>query len=54
MELRVAKKAEWALIEATQRLSPDERLNAFPARCRLVIDLYEVGQAQIRSAQLPQ
>jgi hypothetical protein len=52
MESKVAKDAERALVEATQRLSPEERLNAFLAHCRLVMELYEAGQkAQSRSAQ---
>jgi hypothetical protein len=44
MESKVAKEAERALIEATQRLSPEERLNAFLEHCRLVTQLYETGQ----------
>ena len=44
MESKVAKEAERALVEATQRLSPEERLNAFLAHCRLVMELYEAGQ----------
>jgi hypothetical protein len=50
MESKVAKEAERALVEATQRLSPEERLNAFLAHCRLVIELYEAGQ-RTRTAQ---
>ena len=45
MESKLAKDAERALIEATQRLSPEERLNAFLAHCRLMAELYEAGQA---------
>ncbi len=48
MESKVAKEAERALVEATQRLSPEERLNAFVAHCRLVTELYEAGQ-KVRS-----
>jgi hypothetical protein len=44
MESKVAKEAERALIEATQRLSPEERLNAFLEHCRLVTQLYEAGE----------
>jgi len=52
MESKVAKQAERALVEATQRLSPEERLNAFLAHCRLVIELHEAGQkVQRRSTQ---
>jgi hypothetical protein len=41
MESKLAKAAEWALVEATQRLSPEERLNAFLVHCRLVTELCE-------------
>jgi len=44
MESKIAKGAERALVEATQRLSPEERLNAFLMHCRLVTELYEAGQ----------
>jgi hypothetical protein len=44
MESKLAQEAERALIDATQRLSPEERVNAFLAHCRLVMELYEVGK----------
>jgi hypothetical protein len=44
MESKLAKAAERALVEATQRLNPEERLNAFLVHCRLVIELYEAGR----------
>lgn len=44
MESKVAKEAERSLIEATQRLSPEERLNAYLEHCRLMMELYEAGQ----------
>ncbi len=44
MESKVAKDAERALVEATQRLSPEERLNAYLAHCRLIVELFEAGQ----------
>jgi hypothetical protein len=53
MESEVAKEAERALIEATQRLSPEERLNAFLEHCRLVTQLYEAGE-KLRSHPLLQ
>ena len=49
MKSKLAEEAEQALIEATQKLSPEERLNAFLEHCRLVTELYEAGQ-QIRAA----
>ncbi len=53
MESKLAKEAERALIEATQRLRPEERLNAFLEHCRLVTQLYEAGQ-KIRPSGVPQ
>ncbi|MBS0364348.1 MAG: hypothetical protein JSR67_00825 [Proteobacteria bacterium] len=50
MESRVATDAERALIEATQRLSPGERVAAFLAHNRLVMELYEAGQ-KLRDGQ---
>jgi hypothetical protein len=44
MESKLAKAAERALVEATQRLNPEERLNAFLVHCRLVTELYEAGR----------
>ena len=44
MESKLAKDAERALIDATQRLTPEERLNAFLVHNRLVMELYEAGQ----------
>jgi len=44
MKSRVAREAERALVEATQRLTPEERLNAYLAHCRLVMELYEAGR----------
>jgi hypothetical protein len=43
MESKLAEEAERALIEATQKLCPEERLNAFLEHCRLVTELYEAG-----------
>ena len=44
MDSEVAKEAERALIEATQQMSPEERLEAFLEHSQLVMDLYEAGQ----------
>jgi len=52
MESKIAKEAERSLIEATQRLSPEERLNAYLEHCRLVMELYEAGQ-RMRSQSSP-
>jgi hypothetical protein len=44
MESKLAKMAEQALVAATQRLSPEARVDAFLAHCRLVMELYEAGR----------
>jgi hypothetical protein len=44
MKSKLAEAAEQALVEATQRLSPEQRVNAFLAHCRLVTQLYEAGR----------
>lgn len=44
MESKIAEAAERALVEGTQRLTPEQRLNAFLVHCRLVTELYETGQ----------
>jgi hypothetical protein len=53
MKSKLAEEAEQALIEATQKLSPEERLNAFLEHCQLVMELYEAGK-KIRAADLRQ
>jgi hypothetical protein len=52
MKSKLARDAEQAPIEAAQRLSPEERLNAFLAHCRLVMELNEAGQ-EMRGTALP-
>lgn len=52
MESKVAKQAERALIEATQQMSPEERLEAFLEHSQLVMDLYEAGQ-QLHTRRQP-
>jgi hypothetical protein len=49
MESKLAREAKEALIAATQRLTPEERLDAFLAHSRLMVALFKAGQ-QIRSA----
>jgi hypothetical protein len=46
MKSRVAKQAESALLESMQRLSPEERLNAFLAHCQLMMSLRQAGEQQ--------
>ena len=49
MESKLAREAKQDLIAATQRLSAEERLNAFLAHSRLIVALYQAGK-RIRSA----
>jgi hypothetical protein len=44
MESKLAKEAERALVDATQAMSPEERVNAYLTHCRLVMQLYEAGR----------
>lgn len=44
MESKLAKDGERALVESTQQLSPEERINAFLVHSRLVTELYEAGR----------
>jgi hypothetical protein len=50
MESKLANQAKLALIAATQRLTPEERLNAFLAHCQLMIELRKAG-AQMRATR---
>jgi hypothetical protein len=49
MESKLAEEAKLALLVATQRLTPEQRLNAFLAHCQLVMELHQAGR-QLRSA----
>ena len=49
MDSKLARDARDALLADTQRLSPEERLNAFLEHCQLVMALYQAGQ-QLRVA----
>ena len=40
MESKLARQAEKALIAATQALTPEQRLEAFVAHCRLMAELH--------------
>ena len=44
MESKLAQQAEKALIEATQRLTPEQRVEAFLTHCELMMELYEAGR----------
>jgi hypothetical protein len=53
MESKLMKEAELALVEATQRLSPEERLNAFLTHTRLMMELYDAGRRARTGDSLP-
>lgn len=44
MDSKLAQEAERELIAATQRLTPEERLNAYLRHCRLMVKLHEAGE----------
>ena len=44
MESKLARQSEQELIAATQRLTAEERLNAFLRHCQLVMELYVAGR----------
>jgi hypothetical protein len=48
MESKLATQADRALVEATQRLTPEERVNAFLVHCRLMAELFEAGKTQCK------
>jgi hypothetical protein len=44
MESKLAKEARRALVAENQKLSPEQRLEAFLVHCRLVAELREAGR----------
>jgi hypothetical protein len=48
---RRGQEVDLGLLEATQRLTPEERLNAFLTHSRLMMKLYDAGR-QAREARL--
>ena len=51
MESKLATDARRALLAASQRLTPEERLNAFLAHSRLMLELHEAGKRLRTPAQ---
>lgn len=43
VESKLARQAERELVEATQRLTPEERLNAFLTHCELMMEQPAIG-----------
>jgi hypothetical protein len=52
MDSKVARDSRQALIAATQRLTPQERLQAFLRHCRLMTALRHAGQVHSSKRQL--
>jgi len=50
MESKLANQAKLDLVALTQSMTPEQRLQAFLAHSRLMMELYLAGE-QIRSAQ---
>jgi len=44
MHSKIATEAKAALLTATQRLTPESRLNAFLEQCRLMMELRHAGR----------
>lgn len=53
MKSRLAQRSEQALIEAAQRLTPEQRLAAFVTHCRLVNALQRAGEQARKSKSTP-
>jgi hypothetical protein len=51
MESKVARDSRRALIAAIQRLTPEERLQAFLRHCQLMAALHRAGQARSSERQ---
>ena len=52
MQSKLAQQARRALVAATQRLTPEQRLEAFLAHSRLLTELYLAGKTlRSRSAR---
>ncbi len=52
MESKLARQSATDLLEALQRLTPEQRLRAFLAHCRLMCELQQAGR-QRREPQRP-
>jgi hypothetical protein len=52
MDSKVARDSRRALIAATLRLTPEERLHAFLRHCQLMMALNRAGQGRAGERQL--
>jgi hypothetical protein len=43
MDSKLARQQKDAVFQAVQRLTPEQRLNAYLTHCRLVMGLYRAG-----------
>jgi hypothetical protein len=50
MRSKLAELARRELREADQRLTPEERLEAYVEHCQLLVELYDAGQ-KLRDAE---
>jgi hypothetical protein len=53
MDSKLALQQKEALLRTVQQLTPEQRLNAFLAHCRLVTGLYHAGAARRSSTRRP-
>jgi hypothetical protein len=54
MHSKIAREAKAALLAATQRLTPENRLNAFLKHCRLMMEFRHAGrELQAAKQRLP-
>jgi hypothetical protein len=52
MESKLAAQAKRSLLDANQRLTPSQRLEAYVVHCRLMFDLYDAGRrARVKPAR---
>ena len=53
MKSKLAEASKRELLEADQRLTPEERLEAFLEHSQLMVELYDAGQ-KLRDSERPQ
>lgn len=44
MESKLAQEIDFALVVATRRLTPEQRLDAYLEHCELMMELFQAGQ----------
>ena len=53
MDSKLARQQKDAVFRAVQRLTPEQRLNAYLTHCRLVMGLYQAGAVRRGSTRPP-